>query len=290
MHSQRFNYLFTFLMVLAFAFAFVLPPGVTDRVRVQVAAVFSPVSWPARAMAESALSRFREADPRSNQTLVEQNEWLQVEVTRLQLSVDRLEKLNNERAQMGPLKDMCTRVTVAGTDSGGRDSLILNASTLLQPLRSDEAALYFGGLAGRVVAGLGGARVRLVTDRGFYVTGSFIRTTASPPGGFTNERIVSPVPGLRGIGHGEMSITNLSGADVVSSGLAIGDWVLLDDHDWPTAIQGVKIGHVTAINIRSERDFADIHVAPETDLLRLNDVMVLTSPGAAAAEPSRGGG
>ena len=53
------------------------------------------------------------------------------------------------------------------------------------------------------------------------------------------------------------------------------DRVILDDPDWPAPLRGKPIGRVTRID-KTNALWAEIHIAPGCDLLRLREVMVLT--------------
>src|SRR5207247_738116 len=69
----------------------------------------------------------------------------------------------------------------------------------------------------------------------------------------------------------------VSGGDAGPRGaLALpADALVLDDRDWPSALQGQRLGVVTKVEpMRSNRKFAEIRIEPSSNLLLLNEVMV----------------
>jgi len=277
MSAVRFNQLFFLMMVGAFLCAFVLPESYTDTARIHVAGIFNPLSYPSRRIAEAIYRRLEPeetGDPRSRQALMDENDRLRQEVARLSASVDRLEKMEGERQRLGDLQSLCVRVAVTGNDAGGRDGLLLSA-TSLGGLSSDEAVLYPGGLAGRLMTGIGGARVRLITDYGFSLTGAFLRFVESSDG-LKPERISAPTPLVQGAGRGRLEVAGMKWSDYMDAGLRPGDWVILDDSAWPRAIQGVRLGRIVSAGpSRLAPGFADIRLAPQNDLSHLASVWVL---------------
>jgi cell shape-determining protein MreC len=278
MSSLRFNHVFFVLMSAAFLCAFVLPDTFTDTARIHFAGVFNPLSYPARRIAEAIYHRFEPdnaTDPRSRQALIDENDHLRQEVARLSVSVEQLQKLEGERQRLGDLQSLCVHVSVAGSDSGGREGLILSA-TSLGGLSSDDAVLYPGGLAGRLMTGIGGARVRLITDYGFTLTGAFLRFVESSDGLKPQRFKNVPTPLVQGVGRGRLAVSGMKWSDYLDAGLRPGDWVVLDDSDWPSAVQGVPLGRiVSAQQSRQAPGFADIRLLPQTDLSRLASVWVL---------------
>jgi cell shape-determining protein MreC len=277
MSSPRFNQVYATLLGGAFLCAFVLPSRFTDPARLHLAGLFNPLSSPVRHIA-AAIDRPSQhlavEDNRGDDDLAQENDQLRQEIARLQADVDRLQRLESERQELGDLKAQCVRVAVAGNDSGGRDALLLAASTV-GSLDQDAPVLYSGGLAGRLDARLGGARVRLLTDDGLAVTGAFIRFVDSG-GTVVATRVAAPTPLVRGLGHGELAIVGMKWTDASLAGLRAGDWVVLNDPDWPQAVQGTRLGRiVSCVQSRQSQLFADIRLQPEADLSRLADVWVL---------------
>jgi hypothetical protein len=275
MSRLRFQHVFFALMCGAFVCAFVVPPRVLSPRRMDLAGIFNPLSFPLRRLAEAV--RGPAASPAesslSRQAILEQNDQLRQEVVRLQTAVDRLGKMEAEREQLGDLKSQCVRVPVAGDDAGGGDALILAAAST--PLRQGEAVVYPGGLAGRLEVGFGGTRVRLLSDSGFAVTGAFVRFVQRH-GSLTAVRLPAAMPLVQGLGHGMLAVSDMKAADFQAAGLRKGDWVVLNDSQWPAAVQGVRIGQIVlARPSLTEPGFMDIRLSPGTDLMRLSDVWVL---------------
>jgi hypothetical protein len=276
----KFNQVFIGLMALSFISAFLAPPHLADAGRVEFERLFIPVSRPTY-IAANWLRRRLAPDPpddnRSYQTIAQENLLLRQQVARLQLQNERLEGLAAERENLGDLKSLCDRLPVGGTDSGGREGLILGAAPR-GPLQADEPVVYGGGLAGKIDrAGAGAAHVRLLTDSGFpALTGRFIRFVKSDSGIEAQSIYPSPVI-VQGAGGGTMTITNLPFADVNNLGLKPDDWVILADNNWPAAIQGIRLGKVSSISHwRRQPLFAEIRLQPQTSLTRLADVWVMT--------------
>jgi hypothetical protein len=135
-------------------------------------------------------------------------------------------------------------------------------------------------VAGRIDrVGVTGAHVQLVTDIGFTATGRFVRFVRE------GDRVQAvgvaeqllPIVIVQGAGRGEMAITNLPMQQVIDAGIKQDDWIVLADNNWPDAVQNMRLGRVASIG-RSKRAilYAEIRLYPETGLLRLNDVWVMT--------------
>lgn len=278
MSQVRFNQIFFGMMASAFASAFILPASATDGVRVHFAGIFAPLSTPSRKIAHGIYDEFitpAGGDLRPQADIATENQWLRDEVSRLHADVDRLQKLEAEGSQLGDLRSLCQRVTVTGSDSAGRDSLLL-ANTPFSNLRDGAPAIYSGGVAGRVSVGLGGARLRLITDYGFSVTGRFIRFSTLN-GRLIESKINVPTPLVQGAGHSQLVVRGMKASDFAGAGLTIGDWIVVDDADWPRPMQGLRLGRiVSAENSRQAPGFVEIRLRPESDLTHLMDVWVLT--------------
>lgn len=273
MSAARFKPVFFALMSGAFLCAFVLPERLTDSARLHAAGIFNPISLPIRRLAQAIQRPFERpqyADWRSADSISTENDELRQEIARLTANVDRLQRLEDERQNLGDLKSLCVRAAVAGGDAGGRDGLLLSVPSA-KPVHQDDPVLYSGGLAGRLQVATGAARVRLITDEGFAVTGAFIRFTDS--GAMTT--ISAPTPLVRGLGHGQLAIVGMKFSDYRSAGLHEGDWVVLDDPQWPPAVQGIRLGRISwAHELRGNPLFADIRLSTQADLTRLGDVWV----------------
>src|SRR4051794_5715526 len=123
MSKGRFNYVFLLLMALAAVTAFGLPPRIGDKVSPQVQILFAPVSRPVRAMAGWARGRSGPnlpPDERPAYAIRVENERLKSENIELRLHLETLARTEQERAKLGPLRQFCTPVAVAGVDAGTR--------------------------------------------------------------------------------------------------------------------------------------------------------------------------
>jgi hypothetical protein len=272
----HFNQVFFGLMSLALVSAFVAPERISDLSRIQIEGLFIPISRPAYTLANWVRSRLvpdKPADARPDQAIAAENLALKQEVSRMQMEIERLSALAGERKQLGKFENLCERYAVNSADSGNRGSLGLGG--VLAGLHKEQPVLYNAGLVGWIdSASVGGARVRLITDAGFTVTGRFIRFVTAD-GAVKEVQISDFVPIVRGSGRGDMTIENLPFEDVAKA-LRVNDWVALADEAWPAAVQGTHVGRIVAID-RLERQplFAQIHVLPASDLTRLRDVWVL---------------
>jgi cell shape-determining protein MreC len=280
----RFNHVFAFLMIGSVITGFVLPPRFTESTRGQLQGVFYPVARPARRLAFFVYSHFVHddvADARPDATIRQENDQLRQEVANLSYQLTQLQELNRDRASLGKLRQLCTAVPVIGDDTGLQDALLLKGSSL-SGLRDHMAVLYRGGLAGRLEAvGVGGARVRLLTDAGFRVTGNFIRFLDDGHGKLTPFKIQCDDPLVEGLGGGKMVIRNLTLRQVQDAKIAAGDWVVLEDSDWEMEVQGERIGQVESAPTerRDAPMFAEIHLRPVAGMTQLMEVMVLTKAG-----------
>jgi cell shape-determining protein MreC len=263
MSALRFNQVFFGLMLAAFVCAFVVPQRLIDPARLNAAGLFNPLSYPIRQMARAVDRGTVHVD--AVDPLAQENYQLRQEVAILQAKVAELQKLEGERQNLGDLSSQCVRATVAGADSAGRDALILSVPRGTH-LGQDEPVVYPGGIVGRLEASHGW--VRLITDKGFAFTGAFLDAHGA--------RISAPAPLLKGLGNGQLGIVGMRFADC--AGLARGDWVVLDDPQWPAAVQRRPVGRIVSIGrLRSATLFADIHVAPQADLTQLGEVWVLNT-------------
>lgn len=276
---MRFNQIYLLLLLGAFLCAFVIPPELTDSARLHATGLFTPVSYPIRRIASAVYRPFdhlESADTRSNASVLAENDQLKQEVARLSAQVDRLQKLESERQNLGSLKAQSVRAVVAGADAAGRDALLLSLSPTAN-VHQGDAVLYTGGLAGSLDAAsgaIGGARVRLISDKGVVLTGDFVRFVST--GGKTEEvHLQSPPALVRGLGNGMIGITDMKETDIRTAGVRPGDWVVLDDPQWP-GLLGATIGRVAVIKpSRLHPLFDDISIATQADLRRLSDVWIV---------------
>jgi hypothetical protein len=285
MSYLRFNQVFFALMAIAFLSAFVLPLRITERTKGQVQDIFAPVAWPASHLVGWTLDRIVPAQlrddgspkgPRPNLEVYAENERLRIQVANLTGQVQRLQEREAERATLGDVRDMCTRLSVFGTDSGPRQTLLLDASSF-DGLREGMPVLYTGGIVGRISrVGVGGAQVLLLTDRQSTLTAVFARFVQQPNSGVPDfQRLAGDPVLVKGAGNGTMFIENVAKKTVDEVGIRLQDWLILSDRDWPLALDRYRIGFVADIVPSRSPGFVDIRVSPDQNLLKLRDVMVM---------------
>ena len=187
-------------------------------------------------------------------------------------------KHNAERAEARDrFATLCTPVAVVGSDSGPRESLALRGSTL-EGIVDGMHVLYAGGVVGQVErAGVAGAQVRLLTDPGFRVRGSFGTFRRRADNQIEFARLDAPTALVEGVGRDTMIVRGLSMDQSKSSGIALGNWVILAEPDWPENLQGQPLGRVVKIGRPPDAPlFAEITIEPQTNLSMLREVMVVT--------------
>ncbi|MGB7158278.1 MAG: hypothetical protein WBD40_09450 [Tepidisphaeraceae bacterium] len=279
MSHVRFNHVFAGLLLLSLLSAFVFPKK-TSGLRAHVQGIFYPVAKPARMIASALRGPFdRPDDKRPAKDIVEENHRLREALASLTGQIDVLHAMVAEGERFGDAAKYCKRVPVMGNDPASRDSLSVQGP--FDPSLVNQPVLYIGGLAGRFErAGLSGAQVRLVTDRGFSATGCFGAFGEDGQGGIAFFPKDTVLPLVEGFGKGVMMIRNLKMEDVERGTIAEGAWVVLRDRDYPPLLQQKKLGKVVSIKKRVESPlWADIEVRPEWNLMALNYVMVLTKQG-----------
>jgi cell shape-determining protein MreC len=277
MSYLRFHHVFAFLMVLSVLCTFIAPK-IHSRPQANVQAIFAPISAPTRRIAAWAHDRFAASEvkddaspdnPRSLSEVQKENTELRVALANVTAQLQALKELNNDRSQLGSARSLCTPVSVIGSDTGNRESLTLQGGS---NIRDGMEVLTTAGLVGRVEGGgLLGARVRLITDAGFAMVCSFDRF-----GNGKYEHVQLPASTVSGMGNGTMAAKMLHMDDVENAGLKENDWVVLDDREWPEVLQGWRVGRIVSISPRRDAPgFADIRIAPATNLMQLREVMVM---------------
>jgi cell shape-determining protein MreC len=298
----RSNHLFFGLLGFSFLTAFVLPARFTTPGFQQLQGVFAPVSRPVRAVAWWGYNRTHRievvddrspAQPRPTTTVYEENHELLTALASLQIKFDQLSQLNADRQSVGDIRPLCKPATVTGSEvSGLREGLTISVgstsvSLLNRPvIRGNPTQSPLPcDLVGRVVrSGMAGAQVRLITDPGFVLTARIGRYETDSDGHLklSYDRQIHPL--VRGIGNNQMAIqSTLSMQQVRDHKIQKGDVVVLDDHDsqgdrdgWPLNIQGFTIGRIVSITPQQNAPlFADIRIEPQTNLMRLTEVMVM---------------
>jgi hypothetical protein len=277
MSYVKFNHVFGLLLVISAVSAFVIPEKYSHRPLPAVQAVFAPVSFPMRKLGAWAHDRLAPRDlasKRSLEALAAENERLKNQNGWLQKQVDIERSRNAQWAPLADLRERCVVLAVGGTDGGTRDSLALPASAL-ERVRDGAFALYPGGVAGQVQGrtGIGGAQLRLITDRGSKVRGHFVRRGEGGTVAATTATVL-----FEGVGNGAMVVRGSITWDEVEKGaVKVGDTARLDDRDWPADLHGQALGVVTKVEpLREQHKFAEIRVEPTTNLLLLDEVMVFT--------------
>ena len=298
MRALRFIHVYATLMVLAAACAFLMPVSVSQTVRRNVGALFYPVARPANLITgwlseRLAPTRVRDDGapdpnhPREVRDLLRENQDLRVLVGNLTGRMAALEQVDKELASIGDVRELCTRFGVIGVaaDPAMKEALHITGRTD-QGVAAGAPVLYAGvgggGIAGRVAsAQLGGSTVRLITDRGFTVDVGFARFTAPDRDGKVKfDTIPTPPAQAVGDGQGSLWIRNLPMEDAKTAGLQEGDWVILVDSEWPDLLQRYRLGRIRSVVQHTKGPkHAEIKVEPGTDLLKLQDVLVVVRRG-----------
>lgn len=289
MTTLRANRLFYALMALAVIAATFIPNRVSDRGRAHVGVLFAPVAmptrwaaswahatlWPPQVRDEAAPGRPRPADE-----VLAENDRLRVELANLTTQLERYRLLAGDRAAMGAIGERCERFSVMGADSGTRRTLsVVGRGT--GGLKAGMAVLAPGSppaVIGEVQhAGAAGAQVLLLTDKQSVFTGSFGRTVTDAEGRPQFTALPLQATLVAGTGGRTLKSDKLAMKDVEAAGLAVGDWLVLNDSAWPEGLEGFRVGRVARIEASRQRMlFAEIEIDPIVDALQLRDVMILT--------------
>jgi hypothetical protein len=277
----QFNPFFFFLLGLSFLSAFVLPTRWTDPIRGQLEGIFVPISRPSYLGAMWLQARISPPQPstRPADELEAENQQLRQQIVSDQIEIQRLSADAAEQANMGDLKKLCQRFTVAGADTSGRDGLIISGTSLgalktLQPVLDSRQAII-----GRIDrAGIGTAHVRIITDVGFSVNARFLRITVNGNNPVVSTEIGAALhPRVVGRGHGQISIANITLQQAKEAQLARYDQVVVDDNSWPQPAQSRFLGQIDSIKpSMMASGFADISLVTDSAISQLNDVWVLT--------------
>jgi cell shape-determining protein MreC len=272
MSKFRFNQLFALLMALGLLGSLIIPPDVTNRAKGKEEVILYPVSTPVRAIAGIFHRKYgrKELPPgettvRKDPELAAENAELRQQVVFLNQQLEDLRLVENERKHLGKLLDYFKPVTVLGGDATpDRESLAFLPTSGIETAPG-TAVMGAEGLVGRMVEG---RRVRLITDKGFTITGKFGRWEQSQW-----KLLPNPKPSVRGIGNNTMRVDNLSVKE--AEGLKPEDWVVVSDTDYPAIIQERQIGQIESIRpIPGKPLFAEIIVKPRKDLRTLNEILV----------------
>jgi cell shape-determining protein MreC len=282
MRSVQFTFVFWGLMGLAIISAFILPTSATGG-KAQLAPLFAPISRPVNQIAAWMVGRrSSNVDPdaggkaRTTDELRRENDQLRVAVSNLSAQLDRFRQRDAQLSKLGSLREMCLFSTVTGGDSGSGESLTISANTR-DGVRAEMAVIESeANLVGQVVqTGVGGSTVRLLSDRGSRVLGGFARYVRNNDGKMDFVRMASDQLRVEGSGNGKMIIRALPQRLIKDAEIKIGDWVVLDDANWPPALQGYRIGLVEKVQASKSPGFDEVIVQPERNLRALTEVMVL---------------
>jgi cell shape-determining protein MreC len=277
MFNIRFNQVFVCLLVLSFVSSFLLPPNIANSLR-GVGTLFAPIAWPARKVGSAMRHRFAPEQPRDQRDVLDvktENAELKTLVANLSGQLEEMRRINGEMEQLGDMRALCTRFRVLGNDpSPTRESLTITA-TASDNVAVHTPVLYSVGVVGRIdrVNALG-SQVQLITDPNFRAAARFINSQ--------RQILKTTQPLLVGAGRGGMEIVNIplretrgNGAPD-SDGVAVGDFVVLDDADWPLGLKHRVLGQVDYVAKHEKAaTFAMIRVRPILNLEMLSSVMVM---------------
>jgi cell shape-determining protein MreC len=280
MLKLTFNKMYASLLIIAVISVLVVPKTVSDGAKRRFQRVFEPVSRPVRMALGPVYSRFHPPPvetqgPRTYAELAEENQQLRLQNASMVAQLQKLQQLNAVREAVGVPADVTRPMKVIGTDpSTIRKSIVLQGST--QDLHLGQAVLHNGGLAGRLdrIGVSGGAQAQLLSDPAFRITAKFGRFT-KVDGQMRFEQIGDFTCLLEGDGRQGMTGRNVTLQQAKEVGLAKDDWVVIADSEYPTILQGYRIGQITAIGPARAPLFAQITVQPMANLLTLPEVMMV---------------
>ena len=280
---MRSNASLLIMMSLAGISALAMPLGMGDSFR-RIGVLFLPVSLPVRMMAGTVDARMVKP-----QTSLSPETSAGRTIDQLRNDYETMKYQNtvllseNEllRRQLADVRAMNFKMPVKffhviGGDLGKHQilTLLLSSSDGVAP---NMPVMYQPkNLAGKIeILGMGSASVRLITDKDSRVTGVFGRHLKDV--GFT--LLPQEPKTLEGNGAGRMLIKSVKREEAESPGqpqfkLAVGDWFIVADNDLPPEVQGYKLGEIESIAEGKKPLFVDIVLRPDTDLMKLKEVMV----------------
>ena len=293
--TLRFPQAFAILMFATFLASVALPGGASARVTDSVQFLFTPISAPVqwivgdraqRAADDVAPPAVLPIDSREGGEVArlrdEAREWRALaENLRGQLETIRLRQADADRLGKD-LHELVHSVAVLAVDASGRDVLRLAGSNV--PVDVGAAVATETGIVGRVqsVGAANQSSVRLITDKGFKLVGTFVRPRATADGRIEFVEVLNTPTLVEGMGNGAMRIDSLKNDLVAGAGLRVGDVVVLADdatQPWPIELHGRRVGLVTAVGESvTTPGIAEVRVRPEQDLLRLKSVWLILPP------------
>jgi cell shape-determining protein MreC len=273
-------------MSLAGVSALAMPLGMGDSLR-HIGVLLMPVSLPVRMMAGTVDSKWVKPQTslspetsagRTVDQLRNDYETMKYQNTVLLSENDLL------RRQLADVRQMNIQMPVKffhviGGDLGKHQILTLMISSG-DGVGPGMPVMYQSkntkSLAGKLeILGMGSANVRLITDKDSRVTGTFRRQL--------KDAGLSDLPQdpktIEGNGAGRMLIKSVKREEALpttnpASRLAVGDWFVVADNDLPPEVQGYKLGEIESIPDGKKPLFVDIVLRPDTDLMKLKEVMV----------------
>ena len=286
MRYFTFNKIYLALLLLAAISVFALPKPIPTRMTQQLQWLFAPVSRAVRVVVSPIYGRLHPerrdvespADaPRTYAEIAQENRELRLALANLTQQLEYLQEINSLREQLGPLRQISRPMRVIGVDSSPvRRSLAVQGLT--EGIKTGMAVLYAGGMVGRIdrVGWGNAAQVQLISDTGYRIGGHFGRQV-NEDGQLRFKDLGTFHCVVEGNGKRGMIIHNVKMAEVNAAGVAVGDWAVVADGDYPQVLQGYRIAQVTAIRpSRSTLLFAEMDLEPQTNLQMLTEVMVLT--------------
>ena len=267
-------------MLLALLGSFITPRNYTDKAAPQVQSLFLPASAPVRSLA-SRLHRVLGNDAVRAKRHVDdirlENDALQNEVAYLRIQLERERERIAAWRKLGTLAEVCVPVGVVGGDPGTRESLLVQGG-MPHNVRAGMYVIYPGGVVGRLErAGAAGGQIRLVTDRGFRVRAGFAGIRQAAGGKRDAVPIATPTVLIEGTGNNMLRVAHgLTMADANAAKIQPGDWVVVNDRDWPPILDGQRIAEVIKVGPNPGAPlFAEVVLQPSTNLMLLDEVMVV---------------
>ena len=280
---MRYSYGLILFLVISAVSALVMPPGLADPLR-KFGVLLEPVSFPVRHIAQRIDSQFgrvratpseEKAGQRALQEVMDERKLLEDQVYRLTVENEQLQKqlqlvdAVNKRHPGHPVRVLPVVAAALGT----QQVLMVQGSD--DGLAPEMVAEYTGGMVGKLeIVGLGTVHVRLITDKRSAIEVKFrhyLKDTSDYPYLPQEAKIA------RGTGDGRLVI-EMKKEEAFPPGkvgaLAVGELVAAEDRSLPVFVRGLKLGEIESITPGKLPLFVNIIVRPDTDLMKLSEVMV----------------